>query len=66
MVAMRHDTIIADCAIGDKATSWMPRKGRGSVRDVCPLSFERSEDICAGARVVCQACAEGGRTRAPA
>ena len=24
--AMRHDTIIADCAIGCKATSWMPRK----------------------------------------
>ena len=29
VIAMRHDTIIADCAIGCKAMSWMPRKGRG-------------------------------------
>ncbi len=47
---MRHDTIIADCAIGGKATSWMPRKGEvlftqrlpAFIRALCPRTLQHT------------------------
>ncbi len=49
---MRHDTIIADCAIGGKGTSWMPRKGEVLSTQRLPVLPMTAEDRDEGDRAI--------------